>query len=214
MARWCKRRVCASDLTDVMAMQRLGVDAASERQTAVHEAAHAVALVLQGPDELTGVDIDTQRTSMQRGLYSTRSTVDARLTMLLAARAAEEVIIGAPTSGASRDLMDATHIALEAQGTWGFGSLGLMSLPAEIAWTDRGMRDAVKQMLDEAYVRAMDLVTEHRVTIERVADALVARRYLDGDEVRELVNGPAPTPAPVRRSAPTRRAPAQALGRA
>ena len=214
MARWCKRRVCASDLTDVMLMQRMGTDAASERQTAVHEAAHAVALVLQGPDQLTGVDIDTQRTSMRRGLYSTRAIVDARMTMLLAARAAEEVLLGAPTSGASKDLMDATHIAMEAQGTWGMGSQGLMSLPSEIAWTDRGMRDAVRQMLDEAYARALDLVREHRATIERVADALVARRYLDGDEVRELVNGPVPTPAPVRRSAPTRRAPAQALGRA
>ena len=206
VARWCKRRVCASDLTDVLAMQRLGADAASERQTAIHEAGHAVALVLRGPDQLTCVDIDAQRTSMQRGLYSTRAIVEARLTMLMAARAAEEVLLGAPTSGASRDLMDATHVAMEAQGTWGMGSQGLLSIPAEVAWSDRPMREAVRQMLDEAYVRALDLVREHRGAIERVADALIARRYLDGDEVRELVHGP------VRRTAPPRREPAQAPG--
>ena len=213
VARWCKRRVCASDLVDVVAMQRLGADAASERLTAIHEAGHAVALIIGGPDQLTWVDIDAQRTSMQRSVYSTQATVEARLVMLLAARAAEELMLGAPTSGASRDLVDATHLALEMQGTWGFGAQGLLSVPAEVAWSDRTMRDAARATLDHAYGRAMAFVREHRDAIERVADALVARRYLDGDEVRELVTG-VPRPAPIKRSAPMARrvGPARAPG--
>ena len=51
LARWCKRKVCASDLTDAVAMQRLGRPPEQDRHTAVHEAAHAVAAVVVGVDQ-------------------------------------------------------------------------------------------------------------------------------------------------------------------
>ena len=203
MARWCNRRVCASDLTDVVALQRVGRLPDADHQTAVHEAGHAVACIVLGVDGLSHVDVDAGRTSMLQRPYSRREHVEARLVMCLAARAAEEQMLGGATSGASQDLQDATHLAYELHGTWGMGALSLVSLSREVAIHDRPLREAVRQTLDAAYVRAVDLVTEHRAAIERVADALVARRYLDGGEVRALLAGPMPAPVPVRRSAPS-----------
>jgi hypothetical protein len=203
MARWYNRRVCASDLTDVVALQRVGRLPDADHQTAVHEAGHAVACVVLGVDSLSHVDLDAGRTSMLQRPYSRREHIDARLVMCLAARAAEETVLGGVTNGAAQDLADATAMAYELHGTWGMGALGLVSLSREVALHDRPLREAVRETLDAAYVRAVDLVTEHRAAIDRVAEALVARRYLDGGEVRSLLSGPMPKPAPVRRSAPS-----------
>ena len=212
VARWCKRRVCAGDLVDVMATRRLGVDAEIERRTAVHEAGHAVAVMVLGVDRMTSVDLDAGRTSMLRASYSTRAMIEGRLVGLLAARAAEELMLGAPTTGAAFDLVDATQAAMELHANWGMGALGLVSLPGKAAIVDREVRDAARATLDEAYGRAKDFVREHRGAIERVADALITRRYLDAAEVKALVAGP--VPAPVKRSAPMARrvGPAQAPG--
>ena len=77
-----------------------------------------------------------------------------------------------------------------------------MSESADVAVSDPRIREAVRATLDEAYAQAKELVTEHRSAIDRVADALVARRYLDAGEVRSLVAGPMPVTPEVRRSAP------------
>jgi hypothetical protein len=203
LARWCKRRVCASDLTDAVAMQRLGRPPAQDRHTAVHEAAHAVAAVVVGVDRLVSADVDAGMTTMTMAEHWTQAVIEGRLTMMLAARAAEELVLGAPTTGATKDLEDATVLATGLHARWGFGVRGLVSESADVAVTDVRIREAVRVTLDEAYVRAMDLVTTHRAAIDRVADALVARRYLDAGEVRALVAGPMPVTPPVRRSAPS-----------
>ena len=196
MARWCNRRVCASDLTDAVAMMRRGRDLEADVQTAVHEAGHAVAAVVLGIDRLTAVDLDAAKTTMSMRPYSTREVVEGRLVICLAARAAEELMTGAPTNGAGQDLHDATGLAMELHGTWGFGALGLVSVPREVAIHDRPLREAVRATLDHAYAKALDLVRTHRSAIKRVADALIARRFLDAGEVQALVAGPVPTLAP------------------
>ena len=122
--------------------------------------------------------------------------MEGRLVICLAARAAEELIVGAPTNGAGQDLHDATDLAMELHGTWGFGALGLVSVPREVAIHDRPLREAVRATLDEAYAKALDLVRAHRSAIKRVADALIARRFLDAGEVRALVAGPMPPLVP------------------
>ncbi len=202
IARWCKRRVCASDLTDVVAMSRRPETADNARLVAVHEAAHAVAGVVLDADVLLRVDVDAGRTSYETRPFVSAAQVEARVCMMLAARAAEEVMIGAPTTGASQDLQDATVQAMAMHAGWGYGAAGLVHVPVEVAARDARIMTAVRVTLDAAYARAVALVTEHRAAIDRVAVALVRQRYLDAAEVRALVAGPVPVSAPVRRSAP------------
>jgi hypothetical protein len=56
---------------------------------------------------------------------------------------------------------------------------------------DRDKRRMAAQLLGQAYMRAHLLVQENREAVERIADVLVERRELHGDEVLELLDGAA-----------------------
>ena len=192
VARWCGRRVCASDLTDVLDGQRRLEGAADRRLVCVHEAGHAVAGVLLQGDHLVSVDVDAGLTSFMPVAYAGPRAIEARMVTMLAARAAEEVLIGEVTTGAAQDIKDVTAVATALHGGWGMGAMGLVHVPPEVAVGHAGMMEAVRTTLDEAYTRALELVREYRPAVERVATALAARRYLDASEVRALVHPPEP----------------------
>ena len=192
VAKWCGRRVCASDLTDVLDGQRRLEGAADRRLVCVHEAGHAVAGVLLQGDHLVSVDVDAGLTSFMPVAYAGPRGIEARMVTMLAARAAEEVLIGEVTTGAAQDIKDVTAVATAYHGGWGMGAFGLVHVPPEIAVGHAGMMEAVRTTLDEAYGRALELVREYRPAIERVAAALAKRRFLDAAEVRALVHPPEP----------------------
>ena len=202
VARWCKRRVCASDLTDAVAILRGPVDAIGDRMVSVHEAGHAVACLVLDVDILRWVDQDQGVTRLTLAGHWNERIVLGRMVMQLAARAAEEVVIGHASTGCGLDLEDATSLAYAYHTAWGWGASGLLSVSKERALLDPRLAAAVRATLDEAYVRARDLVLTHRAAVERVAEALRRRRYLDASEVRALVSGPVAPPPRVRRSAP------------
>ena len=203
IARWCGRRVCASDLTDVVAMGRADEVPETMRRIAVHEAGHAVAGVLLDADTLTCVDLDAGRTSYTRLSIDTPTALDRRLVMMLAARAAEQVLLGEVSTGCARDLEDATLLVSDMRATWGMGDAGLVSIATAATVHDPRHQAYVRRTLDAAYVRAVELMTDGRDAVERVAEALLRQRYLDADEVRALVAGPVAGPPRVRRTAPS-----------
>ncbi|MCS7003346.1 MAG: cell division protein FtsH, partial [Dehalococcoidia bacterium] len=59
----------------------------------------------------------------------------------------------------------------------------------------------VRELVDEAYRRALDTLTSHRETLDRVAQALMERETIEGAELKALLNGasspalPEPTPS-------------------
>jgi ATP-dependent Zn protease len=53
---------------------------------------------------------------------------------------------------------------------------------------DRDKRRAAAQILGQAYVTAYALAASNREPIERIADALISRKELHGDEVTDLLN--------------------------
>ena len=67
----------------------------------------------------------------------------------------------------------------------------------EDAVADATVTAAVDAILDAAHARARAMVEESRDAIERLADRLQRDRYLDADEVREIVEA-----GPVHRRRP------------
>jgi cell division protease FtsH len=65
---------------------------------------------------------------------------------------------------------------------------GFGSDPLGAVLGDPGQRAMVEQLLGQAYLAAHHLVEANRAAVERVADALVERRELHGDEVVDLLN--------------------------
>ena len=96
------------------------------RRAAVHEGGHAVAAVHLGW-RLDGVSIVQQgrsggRTSHALPALPTASDIDRAAAVALAGRAAEEVLLGAPSAGAEGDLASATALVAGAHASAGLGA--------------------------------------------------------------------------------------------
>jgi cell division protease FtsH len=175
------------------------------RLTAYHEAGHAVAgLLLSGLDPVHKVTIIPRERSLgvtaslpERDRHTHASSeLRARLVMLMAGRAAEEHILGADhvTTGAGGDIQHATRIARRMVVRFGMSKrLGMVDLSAEeeplAAHTARLVDEEIRQIIDEAYQDALELLEEHRDLMDRIAAALLEKETLGRDELRELVEG-------------------------
>ena len=57
------------------------------------------------------------------------------------------------------------------------------NIPEELSQID----DEVKRIINESYERAENLISEHRDKVEAIANELMERETLDGDQVAEIV---------------------------
>ncbi len=192
------RRVMPTDLVSVLTarrierLQRPGM-AEVDRRVAIHEAGHAVALLQTDPETLIHLDVDEGEMCTRVLPLSTLAGVERQLTVLLAAMAAEIMLLGDHGSTVQIDLHQATNLAASAHAMWGMGKT-LRAHSSANALSDPWIETAVEAILREAHARATALVTESRDAVVRLAGRLQADRYLDAAEVRAVVEGPRLTP--------------------
>ena len=192
------RRVACDDVCLVLgarrleALQRPGA-AALDRRIAVHEAGHAISMLAAPSETLLHVDMDQATTWAEGHVSLTLSDAEAQMTVLLAGLAAEQLILGDHASGVSRDLRQATELAMTCHARWGMGVLGFRSADDE-GLSDPAILAAVDAILVAAHARARALVTESREAVLRLAGRLQQDRYLDAAEVRAIVDDPRPAP--------------------
>ncbi len=180
---------------------------------AYHEGGHAVvAAVLPETDPIHKVSIVPRGQAMgatqqlperEKYLYS-KEYILARFAVMLGGRAAEELVIGNSTSGAADDLKQATSLAHRMIMELGMSrSLGLMAvsdnrenvfLGQELGQartyseeTAREIDNETKQMLDDAYNRALDILRKKREGLDRVAAELLEKEEISGKRVLELL---------------------------
>ncbi len=209
MAAAAGRAVAVADVVAAVAPPD-GRPADMVRRAAVHEAGHAVAAVHLN-FRVQGVSIVQDgrsggHTAHDLPLLSTASDVARATVVALAGRAAEEAILGAPSSGAEGDLAAATALVASAHASQGLGGESLVHLApraeaSSLLLRDPALRRAVEAAVRRGYGEALAAVGARRDAVERVADALVARRVLSGDEVEALAAG---TAGRARRAARTR----------
>ena len=207
-----------------------------KRVTAVHEAGHALlAVLLPQADALHKVTIiprgmalglTTQLPLDEKHNYSKVYLMD-RIAILLGGRIAEELTTGDLTTGAGNDLERSTEMARKMVCEWGMSELGPLTfgkkeeqifLGREIAHqqdysgnTAERIDQEVKRIVSENYDRATKLLTEHKTALVAIAEALLARESLDGEQVRRIVDGlpidePPVTPPPAPPDEPRERA--------
>ena len=130
----------------------------------------------------------------------------AQIASLLGGRVAEELIFGEITSGASNDLQRVTQIARSMVTQLGMSEeLGprvygqkqeMVFLGREIS-EQRDYSDAVaeqidaevRQIIDEQYVNATNILTSHRAELDIIAHELLDRETLEAEEFVALVEG-------------------------
>jgi cell division protease FtsH len=187
---------------------------AEKRSTAYHEAGHAlVAVALPHADPLHKVTIIPR--GMALGLtmqlplddkhsYS-KAYLEDQLSILMAGRIAEEMFMNQLTTGAGNDIERATDLARRMVCEWGMSDLGPLSfgkkeeqifLGREIAQhrdyseeTAIRIDQEVRAIVQRAYDRARALLEEKRDALVRVAEALLEREVLDGNEVIAIMKG-------------------------
>lgn len=183
-------------------------------RVAYHEMGHALAAAhLQRTDPVQKVSIiprsigalgyTLQRPTEDRFLI-TAGELKERMVALLAGRAAEDLVFGEISTGASDDLAKATDIAREMATRFGMEpSLGQAVLePQRMQWlseqqsglrprdysetTAREVDLAMRSMIDEAYRAAKDILALSRKDLDEGARLLLARETLTPDDFPPL----------------------------
>jgi len=134
----------------------------------------------------------------------TISEVRADLAVSLAGRAAEQIFFGADkiTTGAESDIDQATRLARYAIATAGLSpKLGMVAVKQVTSFGTRSQLETasektaelvdaeVRSWLDVAYKDAVKILTKNKKTVARLADELLKRETLTGDEIREIIFG-------------------------
>ncbi|MCJ2023248.1 AAA family ATPase [Methylobacterium sp. J-067] len=202
-ARHADRSLTLDDLLTVAGAGDEGVPAEALDRYAVHEAGHALLATLEEPcDDLVvaiqagdGMAGWVKLGAAARGVW-TRTQAETRIRLLLAGRAAEDMLLDSVSSGASHDLAQATKMVVEMVGEWGLGSRGLVAVsldPATALTTAPLLRREVQETLDRLYAGTRETVRRHAGAVRRIADALVEQRRLDGAQVARLVAEASPS---------------------
>ncbi len=127
-----------------------------------------------------------------RYLHTKEELVDV-MKVALAGRAAEQIVFGRVTNGASNDLEKVTEIARKMVFEFGMSEIA----PARTMRADnyalseetKRMRDSEQARLtDHAFEEAQRLLTKHRRALDRVAAALLEKETIDGDELKALLS--------------------------
>lgn len=184
--------------------------------TAYHEAGHAFVSIMYA--DIT--DPIHKATIIPRGralgmvqhlpiddkVSMTVAEVRANLAIALAGRAAEEIFFGADkiTTGAESDIAMATRLARYSITTAGLSpKIGLAAINQVNTFGTRSalenasektaeLVDAeVRAWLDSAHADATKLLSKNKETVRKLAEELLARETLTGDEIKEIVSGKA-----------------------
>jgi cell division protease FtsH len=226
--------ITASDFSEARDRILLGRREASnalmpdeKRAVAVHESGHAVVAALSPhADPVTKVTIlpagqalgiTEQLPLDERHLYPESYLKDS-LAVRLGGRAAELIVLGEASSGASNDLAGATELATrmvreygmsERLGPVGFASGSPMYLGGEevqrrsyAEGTQRVIDEEVSALLREAEQRALALLTQRRDALDRLVEDLLAHETVDGDAVRAAIEGGARPAGPAESGGP------------
>lgn len=142
---------------------------------------------------------------MDSGLYS-RSYLQNQMAVALGGRIAEEIIFGEEevTTGASNDLQQVARVARQMITRFGMSDRlgpvalgrqsGNMFLGRDIA-SDRDFSDAtaatiddeVRALVDEAYLRAKDVLVSNRQILDKIASMLVEKETVDAEELQQIL---------------------------
>ncbi len=131
---------------------------------------------------------------------NTEAELKTMLVKFLAGRAAEEIVFGNVTTGASNDIEKATDIARAMVTQYGmskkFGLMGLETVESKYLSNKASMQCAdataaevdkeVMALLKESYDRAKELLTENRECLDKIAEFLIEKETITGKEFMKI----------------------------
>jgi cell division protease FtsH len=183
--------------------------------TAHHELGHAiVGHVLPHTDPVHKISIISRGQALgytislptEDKFLTTRAELTDTMAMTLGGRAAEEIVFGEVTTGASNDLEKVTETAKQMVMRYGmsdrlgprvFGHdrsqpfLG-REFSAEPDYSDeiaREIDDEIRRVVEEAHQTAKDVLTERREAMDKISRILLERETIDSEQFEALLEG-------------------------
>ena len=185
-----------------------------QRITAWHEAGHAVAMYfLPTCDPVHHITIIPRGRSMgttwhlptEDSNFMTRNEMFEHIVELLGGRAAEEIIFRDISTGASNDIDRASQTARDMVARYGMskrlGTISYHSADEVFIGGSYGktksysesvagqIDDEVKTVIDAAYSKALELLTDNRDKLDAVAEFLLKNENMTGDQFKTLMEG-------------------------
>ncbi|HEX4204072.1 MAG TPA: ATP-dependent zinc metalloprotease FtsH [Ktedonobacteraceae bacterium] len=181
--------------------------------TAYHEGGHALTgLLLAEADPVTKVTIVPRGQALGVTMYTplddrynyAKEYLQAQIVTALGGRASEQVVFGRVTTGAENDLQRVTMIARQMVTRWGMSPrLGTISFserqspfsgggdtgaPSDYSEeTAEIIDDEVQRLVREGYAKSIDLLTTHRATLDRIAQALHTHETIDAKQLATIL---------------------------
>ena len=187
-----------------------------------HEVGHALISALQKNSEPVQKITIVPRTMGALGyvMYvpeeetylKSKSELEDMLVSLFGGRAAEEVVFGDVTTGASNDIEKATSIAKAMVTQYGmsdkFGLVGLASVESQYLSGRASMNcgdvtasevdKEVMNILKTSYQKAISILRENRDVMDKLAEFLIKKETITGKEFMEIVRSMKNMPEPVK----------------
>ena len=183
-----------------------------KRLVAYHEVGHALVAALEKHSQpvskitivphTTGALGYTMYTPEEEKYLSTRDELLVDLKSTLGGRAAEQVVFGTMTTGASNDIQKATSLARHMVSLYGMSDeLGLMATASVhneyldgqahmdcSQETAAKVDAAVQKLMNQSYHDARHLLEENRTLLDEIALYLLSKETITGDELMSFVN--------------------------
>ena len=183
-----------------------------KRLVAYHEVGHALVAALEKhsqpvskitivPHTSGALGYTMQMPEEEKYLHTSQELI-TELKTLVGGRAAEQVVFGVKTTGASNDIQRATALARNMIAMYGMSEeLGLMApVVVESQYLEGQSRmdcsqetaakidKAVQALLDRVYGETKALLVENRALLDEISEFLLAKETITGDELMAYVN--------------------------
>ena len=180
--------------------------------TAYHEGGHGIVTHFQSDtDPVHRISIVSRGMSLGHTLippridrlHQTKTRLLKMITSMLGGRAAEELIFEEVTTGAANDFDQATNIARSMVIEYGMSDLGPINYGPTQDITEWGrafyeqsylsqetmnkIDSEVNKIISACYKNAVIILKKHKRELEKVAEVLIKKESLDGDEFAKLV---------------------------
>jgi len=178
------------------------LNAHEKRVVAFHEAGHALCgELLPSVDRVHRISIVPRGRALGYTLnlpaedryLKTREELLDYMTVLLGGRAAEQIVFGAITTGASDDLKRVADIAHSMVHDFAMGTAGVGRSPdgdVRLSEITLRIRDEERQdLIEEARRAAQKLIIAHRLQLDALADELLEHEVLDREAIERIMHG-------------------------
>ena len=184
-----------------------------KRIVSFHEVGHALATALQKntqpvqkitivPRTMGSLGYTMQMPEEEEHYLMSKAEILDQITVFLAGRAAEEIVFDTQTTGASNDIERATDLTRKMITQYGmsdkFGMAGLESIQNKYLdgrsvsncseETKTEIDSEVVRVLKERYAIAKQLLNDNRDALDRIAEFLIDKETITGDEFMEIFN--------------------------